>query len=136
MKIKRTINKNTKNIIEYDNDMNMIYRKNMINGKEEWFVYDENGNCISIKDSTGYSKISEYDNNGRVVHSSISIDELGREEFLEYNRKGVLIHHKTVDKSGKVVIEKIFNAQGTLIYNKTLTCDNELKGKFDYEFEE
>lgn len=136
MKIKKTINKNTNIIIEYDNDMNMIYRRNTINGKEEWFDYNDNGDCIFIKDSTGYEKRNEYNEYGKLIYSIISIDEFIREEFLEYNKKGILIHYTTVDGTGEVLTEKIFNAQGTIIYNKTITCDNELKDKFNYEFVE
>ena len=38
-----------KNIIkEYDENNNLIYRKNIIKGLEVWYFYDENNNKLAV----------------------------------------------------------------------------------------
>ena len=43
--------------------------------------YDEKGNIINRKESTGYEEYYEYDNNGNVIHFK---DTDGYEEVYEY----------------------------------------------------
>lgn len=51
--------------------------------------YDNNGNLIHYKNSNGYEYWKEYDSNGNLIHSKYSD---GYEEWNEYDSNGNLIH--------------------------------------------
>ena len=52
---------------KYDEKGNLIYNKQ--NEFEEWWVYDENNNCINYKNSGGFEEEYEYDINNNMIHS-------------------------------------------------------------------
>jgi YD repeat-containing protein len=78
----------TNTIKEYDNNGNEIYYRDS-SGFEEWNDYDNNGNVIHYRNSFGYEVWREYDNNGKCIHYR---DSTGREWRREYDTNGKLIN--------------------------------------------
>ena len=80
------------------------YKEVTVNGKtlSKWVEvlsiseYDNNGNLIHFKDSDGYESWKEYDRNGNKIHSK---DSDGKEKWYEYDGNGNRIHYK--DSSGE-----------------------------------
>ena len=80
------------------------YKEVTVNGKtlSKWVEvlsiseYDNNGNLIHSKNSNGYEYWKEYDSNGNLIHSK---DSDGYESWKEYDSNGNQIHYK--DSSGE-----------------------------------
>ena len=80
------------------------YKEVTVNGKtlSKWVEvlsiseYDNNGNLIHYKNSNGYEYWKEYDSNGNSIHFKNSNSY---EKWYEYNSNGNLIHSK--DSNGK-----------------------------------
>jgi len=77
---------------EYDEKGNMIHLK-YSSGYEE--RYDDKGNEIHCKDSSGYEIWQEYDEKGNMIHCKNSD---GLEIWYEYDEKGNMIHWKDSDE--------------------------------------
>ena len=102
------------------------YKEVTVNGKtlSKWVEvlsiseYDNNGNLIHYKNSNGYEYWKEYDSNGNLIHSK---DSDGKEEWNEYDSNGNQIHYKDNDgeeywheytywKNGKVKTKTEYHA--------------------------
>ena len=102
------------------------YKEVTVNGKtlSKWVEvlsiseYDNNGNLIHSKDIYSKEEWNEYDNNGNLIHSKYSN---GREVWYEYDSNGNEIHYKNSDgkeewheytywKNGKVKTKTEYHA--------------------------
>ena len=102
------------------------YKEVTVNGKtlSKWVEvlsiseYDNNGNLIHSKDIYSKEEWNEYDNNGNLIHSKYSN---GREVWYEYDSNGNQIHYKDNDgeeywheytywKNGKVKTKTEYHA--------------------------
>ena len=102
------------------------YKEVTVNGKtlSKWVEvlsiseYDNNGNLIHYKNSNGYEEWGEYDSNGNLIHYKNSD---GKEEWNEYDSNGNQIHYKDSDgeeywheytywKNGKVKTKTEYHA--------------------------
>ena len=79
---------------KYGKDGALIYYKNFISNYSRSYEYDENGNEIHRKDSTGYEQWYDYDENGNEIHWK---DSDGNEKSSEYDENGNKIHYKDSD---------------------------------------
>ena len=82
-------------VFEYDEQGNIIHFK-MSSGFEYWYEYeyDAKGNKIHSKYSSGNEGWHEYDADGNMIHSKYSN---GYEEWYEYDANGNMIHYKDSD---------------------------------------
>lgn len=84
---------------QYDNNGNLIYFKykdfvDEVNKDdyeiiEVWKDYDENGNCIKIEESSGFTCIMKYDDRNNLI-----CKDTGLIETYEYDENNNLIHFK------------------------------------------
>ena len=78
------------------------YKEVTVNGKtlSKWVEvlsiseYDNNGNLIHYKNSDGKEEWNEYDNNGNLIHSKYSTYTDSHDKWNEYDSNGNLIHSK------------------------------------------
>lgn len=75
-------------IKKYDESGNLVYRKDS-SGFEYW--YDSNHNLLHYKNSSGDEWWYEYDKRGNMIHHK---DSNGYEFWKEYDSKNRLVHHK------------------------------------------
>ena len=98
-------------VIDYDDKGNMIHYKKS-SGYERWCEFDNKGKLIHYKNSNGFEIWYEYDDNGNCIHSK---DSKGNEIWLEYDNKGKLIHYK--DSKGNEIWWE-YDDTGELIHYK------------------
>ena len=89
----RTISDKNTEIKEYDEKGNEIHYRNST-GFEWWMEYDEKGNEIHTRNSNGYEWWWEYDENNNLIHHRNS---KGFESWTEYDEKGNEIHYRNND---------------------------------------
>ncbi len=94
--------------------MRFGYRK-WSDGYEQWHEYNEKGNVIHSKDSTGYEVRYEYDENDENDNMIHYKNSDGDEMRWEYNDKGNIIHRKDFD--GHEARYK-YNEKGDMILRK------------------
>ena len=80
----------SKEIEEYDEKGNLIYRKYSDDGDEYWYRYDENNNLLHINIFKGcecFHQCSyEYDENNNLIHwKSLDSDGDSAEYFMKYD---------------------------------------------------
>jgi len=90
----------------YDEQGRKIYERNEKTGIEEWYEYDEQGNVIHWKDSSGNEEWYEYDEQGRKIYERN--EKTGIEEW--FDEKGNVIHWK--DSGG---YEEWYDDKGNVI---------------------
>ena len=93
-------------ITMYDEKGNKIYEKDS-SGEETWYEFDNKGKVIHMKDSSGHELWYEYDKKGRIIHEK---DSSGYEHYkykyhsggyTKYTEDGMMIWK--YDKKGKLI---------------------------------
>lgn len=120
----------------YNKDGLEIY--NSDSNSESRFEYDEQGNELSYTDSTGYSYINEYNDQGRFIYSK---DSMGNTTKVKYKGNRIITKYKgeedivnidTIDSHGNIIREQ--TSIGTdRRYNILYYPDGQLKSWNDIE---
>jgi YD repeat-containing protein len=111
---------------EYDENSNII-RTTSSDGSVFSFSYDEHGNMTdqNLSDFGDYSRVFEYDDQGRVVYYSSSSDFSSIENWVEYDENGNAVVSKVIETIDGVTTEKethlTYDDRGNILH--TITTD-------------
>ena len=106
-------------VVKFDAYGNKIYHRNLETGFEVVWDYDERGNMIHIKNSSGSEEWKEYDENNREIRWNTT----GKIEVIkEYDERGNMIHRK---QTGGIEVEEWRNYdENNRITHYKFTHDN------------
>jgi len=109
---------------EYDENGNII-RTTSSDGSVYSFSYDDHGNMTnqSLSDLGDYTRVFEYDDQGRVVYYGSSSDFSSIENWVEYDANGNAVVSKVIETVDGVTSEKethfTYDDRGNILYSTT-----------------